>query len=127
MKRVYLGGAIFQADDPVTWRVGIIDSLPVGWEAVDPVTFDINATLENAHEVVARDLRAIDGCDAVFANVCRPSWGTAMEIFYASQCGRPVIGWASNLRRKDISPWLFHHCELVTSDRVKALAYLGAL
>ena len=51
---------------------------------------------------------------AVLVSISIPSWGTAMEIFYAHSLGIPVIGW--NPEEKPFGPWLKVHCKYIFSD-----------
>ena len=51
---------------------------------------------------------------AVLVSISIPSWGTAMEVFYAHSLGIPVIGW--NPEEKPFGPWLKVHCKYIFSD-----------
>jgi nucleoside 2-deoxyribosyltransferase len=125
--RVYLAGAIWGVEDPVTWRQNIAIRLPEGWEAVDPTQIELfvedEHLEENAHRIVEADLSAIETCDAVLARVDHPSWGTAMEMFYAHSRHIPVIGWnprgdsiSARAGKTTVGPWVKVHCKIVTPD-----------
>ena len=74
----------------------------------DPMRRDYRGKeAENAAEIVRGDLVDINESDVVLAMCPRPSWGTAMEIFYSWLHRKPVI--AVVPRIKDTSPWLRHH------------------
>jgi nucleoside 2-deoxyribosyltransferase len=104
MKKVYLSGAIFQAADSKSWRQIASARLPKGWEAVDPTAFEVGHL--TCTELVKLDLQQLDACNAVIVRADQPSWGTAMEIFYAQQKGVPVLAWPCFLER---APWLTAH------------------
>ena len=116
--KVYLAGAIHGVEDPITWRQDVTYLLPTGWEAVDPMQIELfvenEDADENARKVVEVDLAAIRECDAVLVSIGIPSWGTAMEVFYAHSLGIPVIGW--NPEEKPFGPWLKVHCKYIFSD-----------
>lgn len=116
--RVYLAGAIRYAKDPFTWRLAVAKVLPDGWEAVDPTQIELFVENEDDYEgakrIVSGDLRAIETCDAMIAFLNIPSWGTAMEMFYASQLKIPVIGW--NPDGTSVGPWVRVHCTDIHID-----------
>jgi nucleoside 2-deoxyribosyltransferase len=99
---VYLAGAIWQEPDPLTWRRHAAQILPDGWAAIDPNATEME--LDKAQSIIRDDLSNILRCDAVLAKVERPSWGTAMELFFAQQHRIPVIGWGD--AKLPLSPWL---------------------
>jgi nucleoside 2-deoxyribosyltransferase len=123
---VYLAGPIFGVEDPDTWRNDVAAQLPKGWEAVNPLKIERYAagTRNQAHRIVENDLLALENVDAVLALVDEPSWGTAMEIFYASSIAVPVIGWQPKHNGRPNSPWLQLHCTLITSDFAEAMKCL---
>lgn len=116
--RIYLAGAIWGVVDPITWRRKLTSQLPEGWEVIDPTQIELfvdnEVDYESAQKLVSGDLRAIESCDVMLALLNTPSWGTAMEIFYANQLGIPVIGW--NPEGKPVGPWLVVHCEDILSN-----------
>jgi nucleoside 2-deoxyribosyltransferase len=122
MKTVYLAGPITEDADPRTWRENVAAQLPPGWQAIDPVKIEF--ALRNPREIVDTDLTAIEECDAVLALVDRPSWGTAMEIFYSHELGIPVIGWMPKPNGRPLSPWLTLHCNVIVRDFADAMTYL---
>jgi nucleoside 2-deoxyribosyltransferase len=117
--RIYLAGAIWGIKDPFTWRKHAALDLP-DWEIIDPTKTELFVENEhedeNARKVVADDLRAIESCNAVLAMISEPSWGTAMEMFYAYQLKIPVIGWNPWPGGRTVGPWIKVHCNIVTSD-----------
>jgi nucleoside 2-deoxyribosyltransferase len=123
-KKVYLAGPIFKVEDPATWRSAVATALAVNWEAVDPIALE--ASIEEPDKLVATDLRAIRQCHAMFARVDVPSWGTAMEIFFAASIGIPVIGWRPGSDGPD-SPWLKHHTREIYRSFAEAVVQVGMI
>jgi len=125
--KIYLAGAIWGVEDPVTWRRKLADRLPQGWEAIDPTQIELFVENEHeeekAREIVSADLNAIQTSNAFLARIDRPSWGTAMEMFYAYNLRIPVIGWIPNREavsewggKRITPPWVRAHSDIVTSD-----------
>jgi nucleoside 2-deoxyribosyltransferase len=125
-KKVYLAGPVFGCADPETWRNDVTAQLPKGWEAVNPLKIErfTSDTKDQARRIVTADLKAIDYCDAMLALIDDPSWGTAMEIFYADETCIPIIGWQPKFNGRPVSPWLQVHCALITSDFAEAMKFL---
>lgn len=109
MKKVYLAGAIFQTPNAAGWRSAAraLFKLANAWEVLDPTTLE--ATAENEQQVIDTDLRAIAMSNVVLAKVDQPSWGTAMEIYYARSLHIPVVGWLPDWIGTRKSPWLNFH------------------
>lgn len=123
MKIAYLCGGIN----------GLADAEASGWREVakaafrdrlfvlDPMRRDYRGREdENVAAIVAGDLADIDKADVLLVNAARPSWGTAMEVFYAASQGNRVTndGYVSRLlivavvpAGSPVSPWLRHHCD----------------
>jgi hypothetical protein len=76
-------------------------------ETLDPMRRDYRGReAEAVREIVEGDLEDIAQSDYVLVNATRPSWGTAMEIVYAAQCGKTVVAFTGGA---PISPWLRYH------------------
>jgi nucleoside 2-deoxyribosyltransferase len=75
---------------------------------LDPMRRDYRGReAECAREIVEEDLRDIRTSQYVLVNATRPSWGTAMEVYFASEHGKTVIAWVAE---SVVSPWLRYHC-----------------
>ncbi len=61
---------------------------------------------QNVDAIVRGDLVDVIESDVILANAARPSWGTAMEVFFAHSIGRPVVAVVGD---GPVSPWLRHH------------------
>lgn len=118
--KVYLAGGIWGVKDPITWRRHATEQLPEGWEALDPTQIELfienEDADENAQKIVDLDLAAIKDSDAMIAMISQPSWGTAMEMFYANNIGVPVIGWNPHPAGRKVGPWVRAHCIMLTSN-----------
>ena len=102
----------------------------------DPMDRDYRGVEEpNVYQIVTGDLDAIDECDVVLAMCLSPSWGTAMEIKYASDVGKHVIAVVDTDKP---SPWLIYHtvrrcrglrdaCDFaIAAFSLRHIGYLGA-
>lgn len=110
--KIYLCGAIH----------GVSDQFARGWrdyfhnEAdcqifgrptfVDPMKRDFRGVeAEHTNEIVDLDKWDIQRSDIIVAHAPVPSWGTAMEIFYAWTLGKPILVVSSRAH----NPWLAYH------------------
>jgi nucleoside 2-deoxyribosyltransferase len=123
-RKIYLAGPIFGAADPSYWRQNATAYLQHNWEVINPLVLE--ATVDKPDELVAIDLRTLRECHAVLAKVNEPSWGTAMEIFFAAGIGLPVIGWRPLSDGPD-SPWLRHHTRGIYRGLAEAVSHIEAL
>jgi nucleoside 2-deoxyribosyltransferase len=125
--RVYLGGPINGCSDQQAkeWRGIASERLhAANIETVDPMCRDYRGReLEHgiSAEIVQGDLADIDRCDVCLFACPRPSYGTAMEIFYASRAGKRVIVFVANGNTAP-SPWLVHHASTVVQGLEMALS-----
>lgn len=121
--KVYLAGPINGCDDSQAhgWRDAVrADPLAKLAEIIDPMTRDYRgAEAANVEAIVAGDLTDIDSCDVLLANCWTPSYGTAMEIFYAHQKGKVVV-----IVSESRSPWLVHHCDFITDSLESACQFV---
>lgn len=122
IKKVYLAGPIAGVEDPMSWRRLAEKKLPIDWQAINPLLIETQGM--KPHQLVATDLRAVLQCRAILAKVTQPSWGTAMELFHATQNGIPVVGWG---HPNVPSPWLLHCCRAIFADLQQVMKWLGDL
>ncbi len=115
---VYLAGAIAGCDDATAkgWRnTATAKLLEHGIVTLDPIA---RADYRNVpawtpalvEEVVDGDMLDIRTSDIVLVRAVSPSWGTAMEIRYAHECGKPCIAFGVGLHGASVSPWILYHC-----------------
>jgi 8-oxo-dGTP diphosphatase len=122
---VYLSGGIagLTAEECNDWRQRAI--LLLRARALDPMRHDYSGRRQvDVAEIVDTDLRDIDDCEALLVRVEQPSWGTAMEIRYAHQLGKPIIAWGVP---SVASAWLEHHCTRFYETLDEACDYLNLL
>lgn len=99
----------------------MIESLPEH-ECVDPTTRDFRGREdETFKEIVRGDKTDIESCDCLLAYCPKPSFGTAMEVFFAWQLGKLVI--VVNESPK-VSPWIRYHASIIKPSIAEAVEYL---
>ena len=126
MNRAYLAGPMHGLPDAacVPWRNRAKQLLAVhGIEVHDPMSSDYRGREDDhAEEIVEQDKDAISQCSVLLVNAHLPSWGTAMEVFYAASIGIDVVAFSG---APSVSPWLRHHTTAVfgtLEDAVDGLA-----
>lgn len=125
--RVYLGGPINGCTDDEAngWREAVKAVLEVerGHRWCDPMDRDYRGRELDpgiAEEIVQGDKEDIDGCDVLLMNAPKPSYGTAMEIFYGFLRGKRVI--VVHPEGTVPSPWVIHHATEIHYGSVVAVA-----
>ncbi len=111
----YLAGPINGCDDDEAngWRQGFMAELPEH-EWLDPMVRDYRGREDDCvQEIVEGDMADIDTCDFVVAYCWQPSWGTAMELRYAFEKGKPIFAVVPKGMR--VSPWLRYHAKVLSS------------
>ena len=129
--KVYLCGGIngLSDDDAKNWRDVATRLLGgLGHTTLDPMRRDYRGVEDdNVDAIISGDLDDIDRSDALIVNATRPSWGTAMEVFYAATfrpaCPVVIIHPAD----KPVSPWLRGHSTTIVSSLPEAVAHLEGL
>ena len=117
-RKIYLCGGINSLTDAEAkdWRREAADLLCArGMAVLDPMARDYRGKEDESVELIVKgDLDDIRSCDAILVNATRPSWGTAMEIVYASKLnGKKCVAFVDP--GKPVSPWLRYHCTIATS------------
>jgi len=85
---IYLAGPIAQCSDEeaMSWREKAKQALVGHYDILDPMRRDYRGQSEApAEEIVTEDLKDITHSDVLLANAWKPSVGTSMEIWIASQ------------------------------------------
>jgi nucleoside 2-deoxyribosyltransferase len=107
---IYLAGSIFNQDDSecLSWRKeATAKLLRYGLAVTDPMVRDYRGYEDaNMGAIVNGDKHDICRSKAVLVNCTAPSWGTAMEILFAFDAGKPVFGFGPMVQ----SPWVKFHC-----------------
>ena len=113
MTTVYLAGGIngLSDSDAKDWREYAKERL--NCDTLDPMRRDYRGKEdESVREIVHGDLADIGSSDVILASCVRPSWGTAMEIHYASYIARKPV-FAVVPESQAVSPWLRYYTEAV--------------
>ena len=125
--KIYLAGGIngLSDADAKDWRARATASLvAAGHTVLDTMSRDYRGKeAGNAAEIVENDILDIKQCGAVVAMCERPSWGTAMEIWFMHTGGIAVHAVCSS---PNPSPWLVYCCAAIYSSLDAAVAGLLA-
>lgn len=124
--KVYLGGAINGCTDSECndWRSAAIKLLD-GHTPINPMDRDYRGREDECTaEIVELDKRDIDDSDALLVSYLKPSVGTAMEILYAWERGKPIYVF-TDLER--VSPWLTYHSTEILPSLETAILKIGEL
>lgn len=111
--RVYLGGPINGCSDEEAsgWREAAkVVLLKHGHDWCDPMERDYRGReLESGvtAKIVEGDKDDIDDCDVLLMNAPKPSYGTAMEVYYGWHKGKRVI--VVHPEDTTPSPWVLYH------------------
>lgn len=122
MLKVYLAGPINGCTDEEckAWRAKARIMLEPTHAVIDPMDFDCRGMeSEMAGEIIKHDLQMLDEADLVLANAEKPSWGTAMELVYARQGGKPAVVFVGQ-GGLAASPWLRCHSSKICGTLFQA-------
>lgn len=126
---IYLTGSTIDAADAVAgiaepdWRSLAMTKLQRhGLKVVNPLqlTWSGGEVDDGLDLRVRRALDLIDQSDALLANLMCPSYGTAMEMFYAHRRGKVV----AVVGQSPFNPWVLSHSQARFADIDRALEYL---
>ena len=126
-KKIYLCGPIKDAapDEAKDWRTRAKEKLAGKFILLDPMRRNFrDDEVASANEIVEFDLQDIREADLLLVNYCKPSIGTAMEVFYASHdLGKFVIAF-SPYRFEECSPWMIRFCTKILPSLDDAVDYI---
>ena len=126
-KKVYLSGPIMDEHEGAAraWRELAKKVLGKDFLLLDPMRRNFkDREVDSANEIVEFDLQDVRDADILLVNYNKPSIGTAMEVFYASQnLGKFVVAF-SPYSFKDSSPWMVRYCTKILPDLESAMTYL---
>src|ERR1700730_10324851 len=127
VRKIYLCRPIMEHTPaaPKDWRTRAKERLAGRFILLDPLRRNFrDKEIDSANEIVEFDLQDVREADLLLVNYCKPSLGTAMEVFYASHdLGKFVIAF-SPLSYSDGSPWMGRFCTKILPDLDGALAYI---
>lgn len=139
LSSIYLTGGTIDHNELVSqgaefdWRSIAMNKLrKYGLKVVNPLEFaysdlaafeqleGVELLNDTTEQKVKRALDLIDQCDALLANLHRPSYAAAMEIFYAHRTGKMV----TVVGNSPFSPWVLSHSQARFGDIDMAINYL---
>src|ERR1700756_4834528 len=127
VRKIYLCGPIMDADPKAAkdWRTRAKERLAGRFILLDPLRRNFRDNeIDSSNEIVEFDLQDVRAADLLLVNYCKPSLGTAMEVFYASHdLGKFVIAF-SPFSYADCSPWMIRYCTKILPDLDSALIYI---
>jgi nucleoside 2-deoxyribosyltransferase len=96
----------------------VINPLEFAWSDVD--FLDAIEIAGSSDQRVQRALELIDQADGLLANLERPTYGTAMEMFYAHRRGKMV----TVVGPSPFNPWVLSHSQARFNELDHALQYI---
>lgn len=121
---VYLCGGInnLSNSEAKDWREAAKLALANKCEFLDPMRRDYRGKeLESIGEIINGDIDDIQNSDIVLVNAIRPSWGTAMEVFFACEQDKVVVTVCPDEKP---SPWLIYHSSIIKKTWAGAFEYI---
>ncbi len=126
-KSIYLSGPIMDAHEGEAreWREAAKRLLGEHFRILDPMRRNfVDRQVDSANEIVEFDLQDVRDADIILVNYCKPSIGTAMEVFHASHnLGKFVVSF-SPFTFKDCSAWMVRFSTKILPDLESACDYL---
>ena len=126
-KKIYLCGPIMDIDGDKAkdWRARAKEKLADKFILLDPMRRNFrDRELDSANEIVEFDLQDVRDADILLVNYCKPSIGTAMEVFYAANdLGKFVIAF-SPFNFEESSPWMVRYCTKILPSLDGAVEYI---
>lgn len=118
MKTIYLCGGInaLSDKDATDWREAVKTVLAGRFNFLDPMRRGYRGKEDLCYEeIVLGDIRDIEQSDILLVNGIRPSWGTAMEVFFAADLyiPRQII---TVCPAESPSPWLRYHSDYLVKS-----------
>jgi nucleoside 2-deoxyribosyltransferase len=127
-KKIYLSGPIMQASgqESKAWRTIAKEKLAGRFILLDPMRRNFRDNeVDSSNEIVEFDLQDVRDADLLLVNYCKPSIGTAMEVFYASHLlGKFVITF-SPFSFKECSPWMVRYSTKILPNLEAAISYIN--
>ncbi len=126
-KTIYLCGPIMGEiqGEARYWRDEAKKLLGDRFRLLDPMRRDFKDNeVDSANEIVEFDLQDIRDADILLVNYCKPSIGTAMEVFYASyDQGKFVVAF-SHFSFADCNPWMVKFCTKILPSLEESISYI---
>lgn len=128
MRTIYLCGGINKLSDSEAkdWREAAKSELSGSYRLLDPMRRDYRGKeAESVRAIIDGDIQDINESDILLVNASRPSWGTAMEVFFAASKGSLLI--VTVCPDEKPSPWLIGHSTIIKKTFSEAFNYLISL
>ena len=107
------------------WRKAAVKKLEKSFVLLDPMRRNFkDREVDSANEIVEFDLQDIRNADILLVNYSKPSIGTAMEVFYASNNLEKFVVAFSPFDFKNSSPWMVRYCTKILPALEAAIAYI---
>ena len=126
-KKVYLSGPIMDEHEGAAraWRELAKKVLGKDFLLLDPMRRNFkDREVDSANEIVEFDLQDIRDADIVLVNYNKSSFGTSMEVFFASHDLKKFVVAFTPFSFKDSSPWMVRFCTKLLPDLETACAYI---
>ncbi|MBN2325849.1 MAG: nucleoside 2-deoxyribosyltransferase [Candidatus Omnitrophica bacterium] len=126
-KTIYLCGPIMGEvqGEARQWREEAKRTLSENYRLLDPMRRDFKDNeVDSANEIVEFDLQDIRDSDILLVNYCKPSIGTAMEVFYAAHDQGKFVVAFSNFPFADCNPWMVKFCTKILPSLEEAISYI---
>ena len=128
MKKIYLCGPIMDEQEGYAkeWRTVAQEHLDEQFVILDPMRRNFkDREVDSANEIVEFDLQDVREADIVLVNYNKPSIGTAMEVFYASNdLGKFVVAF-SPFPFAECNPWMVRFCTKILPSLDDAITYIN--
>lgn len=107
------------------WREEAKKHLAESFTLLDPMRRSFkDHEVDSANEIVEFDLQDIRDADLLLVNYCKPSIGTAMEVFHAGHnMGKFIIAF-SPFQYEDCNPWMVKYCTKILPSLSAAVEYI---
>jgi len=126
-KTIYLCGPIMGeiGGEARAWRDEARRLLGDSFHLLDPMRRDFKDNeVDSANEIVEFDLQDIRDADILLVNYCKPSIGTAMEVFYAAHDRGKFVVAFSPFSFADCNPWMVKFCTKILPSLSEAIVYI---
>jgi nucleoside 2-deoxyribosyltransferase len=115
--KIYLAGTIYTTSIDRYWKIEFIKQLTSSYQKVgmdvEYEFFDPDPQNEPEIYMIARDKAEISLCDIFVAYIQRPTFGTSMEIMYASLLNTKPILVINPNKKYTNDLWLKGHAHLI--------------
>jgi len=124
MKTIYLSGPIMYVtpEESIEWRKIAEEKLGKDFIVLNPLRRNFrDCEFLSTNEIVCFDKADVKSSDILLVNTERPSWGTAMELFYGHSLGKFVVSFCSE---KNLGSWVIYHSTKCLGSLEEAISYI---